>query len=178
MPVHDPNERRYERLREAARALTTDMENIRAGNGEMTPNVLLGLRLTSISDAAIDAAYAQWGAAIFPWTSICGQARPYVRRFEVAIWINGSLEGLCTGRASNGPDNVTLHYIESRPSGLLQGYVAEIATDAAEEYAALIHRRRVKLKDPVAEKIALYEALGFRKAETYSGSRYYDRIVP
>lgn len=135
------------------------------------------LRLTAIDDVALDAIDAQWAGPEFPWRRICGQTRPYVRRFETAIWIGNNLEGLCIGRASRGGDNVTVHFLERKRGSQIKGYVAAISFDAADAYAVLIGQRRVKLKNPAQGALPLYGTLGFTLAETYRQSTYYERIV-
>lgn len=47
----------------------------------------------------------------------------------------------------------------------------------AENYAKLLKRQRVKLKNPNEALIKKYEALGFSLAETYRGVTYYERRV-
>lgn len=179
MAANDPKEREYEGYRQAAREMTESDIFDRAEGGDFTSNALLGMRLTSIDDTTLDAISEQWGTSEFPWRQICGQARPFIRRFEVAIWIGDELEGLCTGRASRGDDNVTIHFLERSPDpSYLKGYIAEIATDAAEAYAFVIGRRRVKLKNPVPGALPVYQTLGFTLAETYRRNTYYERLVP
>ncbi|MER2265640.1 hypothetical protein [Methylobacterium oxalidis] len=174
----DGHERRYEGYRQAAREATADTLYKLARAGPAPRALLFGLRLTAIDDATLAAWELQWSESRFPWRRIVGQARPYIRRFEIAIWVGGDLLGLCVGRASRGPDNVTLHYVERRRgSNGLKGSVAEIATDAAETYAVIIGRRQLKLKDPVEGAVPLYRALGFELAGSYRGSTYFRRSV-
>lgn len=130
--------------------------------------------LLGIDDAAIAAA-VNWR---FPWRRIVGQTRPYFRRFELALWHNGNLYGLAIGRASKGPDNVTVHFLERAPGdNPFAGYFIRIAMDAADNYAKLLGRQRVKLKNPVPGAIPAYERVGFLVAEIYKGNTYWARYV-
>jgi hypothetical protein len=127
-----------------------------------------------ISDWALDEC-ADWG---FPWRKILGQTRPYLRRFEIAIWSDGRLLALAVGRASRGPDNVTIHFIERAPrDNPLAGFTLPIVVDAADNYAKILERQRVKVKDPKPWTIVRYENLGFSLAETYRKATYWDRRV-
>jgi hypothetical protein len=170
----DSNARRYEIYRETARHITEDIIKVLAMRTGLMPPEARIARLTAIDDHAIQAA-ANWQ---FPWHRIMGQNRPYFRRFEVALWCQGNLYGMAVGRASRGPDNVTVHFLE-RSSGNNQfaGYFSQIALDAADRYAKLIGRQRVKLKNPAEGAIPKYAALGFSVAETLKGNTYWARQV-
>jgi hypothetical protein len=163
-------EEKYEGFREAAR------EHTSSKFPHLVPLSISSdrLNLTSISDVAL-AQCSNWN---FPWRRIVGQARPYLRRFEIALWSHGDLLGLAIGRSSRGPDNVTVHFMErSKKTNPLAGYVSLVALDAADNYAKILGRRRVKLKSPHPEAIPKYESLGFSLAESYRGVRYYARSV-
>ncbi|SRR6266446_3454656 len=140
----DSNARRYEMHRETARHVTEALIGFLATKKLMPPEAAI-CRLTEIDDQAIAVA-VNWG---FPWLKIMGQTRPYFRRFEVALWCKGNLYGLAVGRSSRGQDNVTIHFLE-RASGNnpFASYFAQIALDAADRYAKLISRQRVKIKNP------------------------------
>jgi hypothetical protein len=168
----DPNARRYEIYRETARGLTAALIRLAASNGPAARRVLMPpeaafASLSEIDDRALAAA-AGWH---FPWRRIVGQARPYFRRFELALWYRNDLYGLAVGRASRGPDNVTIHFLE-RASGNnpFAGYFAQIVVDSADRYAKLLGRQRVKLKNPVPGVVPIYRALGFSVAESSKGN--------
>jgi hypothetical protein len=164
---------RYEIRREIARAATLDRFRDMAFAGE-APIEAIECDFTSITNAALDEAEG-WR---FPWRRIVGQNRPYLRRFELAVWHGGQLYALCVGRASRGNNNVTIHFLE-RFSGKnpFKGWVGQVTADAADTYAKLIERQWVKLKNPLEGAIPLYRDLGFTLAEPYRGSTYYERRV-
>ena len=59
--------------------------------------------------------------------------------------------------ASRGPDNVTLKFIERFPgNNLMKGLIFPLALEAAEAYAVVIGRQRIRLKNPVAGAIPWY----------------------
>lgn len=179
MAATDRKEHQYNGYRLAAYQIAVTHALTLSQSREITEDLFAGLRITAINDAALSELVRQWRKPHFAWTRICGQSRPYVKRFEAALWIDDALEGLCMGRPSHGPDNLTLHFLEQRPSpSRLKGFVADIAFDAAEAYASLLGKRRLKLKDPAAGAVPLYEALGFRFAARYRGVVYYERGIP
>jgi hypothetical protein len=177
MAVDDQRKRdveiKYESLRRAARDATV----LKARIGRFGNNFGVDLKkvdVIHISDAATADA-ADWN---FPWRRIVGQTRPYLRRFEVAFWTEGRLLALAVGRVSRGNDNVTIHYLErAKDNNPLATNVAALVVDMAENYAKLLGKQRVKLKNPNPALTAKYEALGFSLAETYRGATYYERKV-
>lgn len=171
--VDDPDARRYEINREAARHHTELLIRFLSGK-QLMPAVAATSVLAGITDDAISMADG-W---TFPWRRIMGQNRPYFRRFELALWEGGTLWGLAVGRSSRGPDNVTIHFLERAPGdNPFTGYFAQIALDAADRYAKLIMRQRVKLKNPALGILPKYEALGFSLAEPIKNNTYYARKV-
>lgn len=133
--------------------------------------------LRPIDEAALDQAEQVWSASrgancpeIFDWADIHQQLRSTPRRLDLAIWNNGRLAGLTTGRASHGSperskdSNVTLHFMQAAPAamvGALRGSVAPIALDTAIAYATLLGHRAVYLRSPVPSVVPYYEAFGF-----------------
>lgn len=165
--------RKYEAYREEARELTqATMYNL-AMNLEC-PIEAARMDLINITPPALDEA-AGWE---LPWGQIVGQARPYLRRFTLAIWFEGRLYGLAVGRASRGKENVTIHYVERRSGqNPFAGWVAMIVSDVADNYGKILGSQWVKIRNPVAGAIPKYESLGFSLAGTYRGATYYQRRV-
>ncbi|WP_029002586.1 hypothetical protein [Azorhizobium doebereinerae] len=161
-------EAKYEAYRSASRDFAC--EKIATRFPELAGNVVFA----GISDLAVGKAEGFQ----FPWRKLVGQNRPYLRRFELAVWYRDNLAALAIGRASRGPDNVTIHFVErSGGANPLAGWVALFAVEAADSYAKVIGRQRVKLKAPLAGVLPRYQAMGFRLAETINGATYYDRRV-
>ena len=65
---------------------------------------------------------------------------------------------------------LTLHFVERlQGDNPLAGYTLTIVVDAADNFAKVIGRQRVKIKDPDPGTIVRYKKLGFSLAETYRG---------
>jgi hypothetical protein len=100
-------------------------------------------------------------------------------RFEIAIWSGGELAGLSVGGVSDGPDNVTVHFLERcKNHTVLKGWIAQIVTDVAEAYGKVLGKQRVKLKDPTEGAIPIYKELSFSLAESIKKTTYYARRIP
>jgi hypothetical protein len=112
------------------------------------------------------------------WDEIVGQIRPYLRRFTISVWFEGNLYGLGSGKASRGKRNVTIHYIERRPSpNPFAGWVSLMVLDAAENYGKILGSQVLRIRNPVPGVIEKYQRLGFSLAETYRGATYYERKI-
>lgn len=147
---------------------------------------ILGLRLVEIDDWAIHEWRRVWRSCHpgepydgnFPWDEIFRQIRSTPRRFSLAICANGVLYGLAAGMASRGSDNVTIRFIERRfGSNPLAGLVAPIAIEAAEAYAMVLGRHRIKLRNPVEGVRQRYLENGFSLDRSLFGATYLSREV-
>jgi hypothetical protein len=73
---------------------------------------------------------------------------------------------------------VTIHFLERRrPDNPLRGRIALLATEAADRYAKVQQKQRVKIKDPLDDAIVVYRALRFVLAEPLGQITYYERPV-
>jgi hypothetical protein len=124
------------------------------------------------------AAWQAWPSPVFDWREVVADFRPYLDRFELAIWSGDMLAALIIGRPSKGNDNLTLHFLErSWANNPLAGWVALIATDAADNYARVLEKQHLVLKNPIPEAIPKYESLGFVVANSINRNTYYRREV-
>ena len=136
------------------------------------------VRLTGIDPTCLDAWDASCGDKMFDWRENDAHYKRHTDRFEVAIWSGPMLCGLCAGLSSRGPDNVTIHFLESmRPHNPLKGRVALLATEAADRFAKAQGKQRVKIKNPLPGAIVVYERLRFVLAEPLGRVTYYARPV-
>lgn len=167
---------RYEGYREAAREYALEMIS---GSLAALRSPMLAVAATAIDDDALRSWYASKDRWEFPWDEIAEHFRRNdPDRFEIAIWTADELCGLAIGRPSKGDDNVTLHFLERRSDhAALKGWIAQIATDAAESYGKLLGKQWVKLKDPRPGAIPHYRALRFALAETSGKTTYYARKI-
>lgn len=166
----------YEEFRRVAREATLRfVTSMPVWNSEEEK---LSVRLTGIDAACLDACDATWGDTMFDWQVIDAHFKRDTDRFEVAIWSGETLCGLAMGRSSNGPDNVTIYFLERmRPDNPLRGRVALLATEAADRFAKIQEKQRVKIKDPLPDAIVVYETLRFVLAEPLGRITYYARPV-
>jgi hypothetical protein len=169
---------RYEGLREGSRDFSLGIFCTTIFVGDLQ-GLTEGLAFTAIDDAAM----REWHATQPHWEFRWDEIVPHYRRndtdrFEIAIWKQRELAGLGIGRVSNGPDNVTIHFLERcKIHTALKGFVAQIVTDSAEFYGKVLGKQRVKLKDPVEGAIAVYEKLRFSLAENIGKTKYYARSI-
>jgi hypothetical protein len=120
-----------------------------------------------------------WTKKEYPWDSLWRDFRPYIDRFEVAIWANGQVCGLALGRPSRGNQNVTIHFVErdmgaNNPFG---GLVIPVVADVANFYAKALGKELVKVKDPVFGAIPAYLKVGFVPAARIGRTEYLERKV-
>src|SRR3954447_8218456 len=105
------------------------------------------------------AGYTQLSATAAPSTSRINTPSAWSKPQHDAVHRKGALH-------STGPDNVTVHFVERYlGQNPLAGHMAAIVTDAAINYAAILEKVRVKLKDSTPEAIPSYRRLGFELAE-------------
>ena len=165
--------RKYEAWREEARARTQVTMYSLALNLE-APLEAARMDLINITHHALEEAQG-WE---LPWSEIVGQIRPYLRRFTISVWFEGSLYGLGVGKASRGKQNVTIHYIERRTDpNPFAGWISLMVLDAAENYGKILGSQVLRIRNPVPGVIKKYERLGFSLAETYRGATYYERKI-
>ena len=91
------------------------------------------------------------------------QHYPAARWFEVAVWHQNDLCGLSLGHLSRDSSHLVIHYLEGSPlvTHPLKGYVLKIILETGLEYAKLVGKRYLILKDPVTGLIDTYQKLGF-----------------
>jgi S-(hydroxymethyl)glutathione synthase len=169
---------RYEGYRQAVRehVLEDYRSNIFIGN---LSSLNQGLKFLAINDDALVAWRANRTSWNFPWDNVVEHFKRDTHRFEIAIWSGGELAGLSVGGVSDGPDNVTVHFLERcKNHTVLKGWIAQIVTDVAEAYGKVLGKQRVKLKDPTEGAIPIYKELSFSLAESIKKTTYYARRIP
>lgn len=137
------------------------------------------IQFAQISDAAIRCWRDDATDPIYPWDELKCQFRPYIKRFELAIWGNGRVCGMAFGRPSREHTNLTIHFAERwmSDSNPLKGFIAPIIADVANAYAVLLDATFLRIKDPVEGAIPAYLSLGFEHAEPIGKVRYMERRV-
>jgi hypothetical protein len=139
----------------------------------------VAIQFAPISDAAIRCWRDDATNPIYPWDDLKSQFRPYIKRFEVAIWGNGRVCGMAIGRPSREHTNLTIHFAERwmSDSNPIKGFVAPIVADVANAYAIALGAQFLRIKDPVEGAIPAYLSLGFEHAEPIGRIRYMERRV-
>lgn len=95
------------------------------------------------------------------WEALQKEYARKAKRLDVAIWAGDDLCGLVVGAATSTA--VTLWYIEGWvASHPLQGYVIDIADIAATALALQIGLTKVRIMNPVPDRLEDYEALDYR----------------
>lgn len=162
---------RYQGYRDAAYAMTWEVWHPLLPGGD--------IRILPFDENALFFCESAWHGARFPWRDIRDHYRKTPRRFEVALWSGHLLCALAVGRCSSGPSNVAIHFLERwfGARNPLGGNVAEIAAFTAENYAKILGKQQVRLKDPEPGLIPHYKSLGFTLVEDVGRSTYYGRAV-
>jgi hypothetical protein len=128
------------------------------------------LELSEIDETALECWEIAWprfhpGAHYdgnFPWRAIAQQIRPTPRRFDLAIWLDFGLCGLCAGMASKNDAHVAINFIERfHGPNPLKGLIVPIAVECADAYAYILGKRTLKVRNPLDGVLPTYEALGF-----------------
>ena len=163
---------RYEGYRQAARDVT--IEDL----GSLGLSQDVGdIRLSGINALEL-AHWASWKTRHFDWGAITADFYPYLDRFEVAIWQGDRLLALSIGRPSKGSDSVIIHFLERCwEDNPLKGWASLIITDVADNYARVLEKQYVKLKNPIPEAIPKYQSIGFSLANSPNRNTYYSRQV-
>lgn len=163
---------KYAAYRQVAREATYN-----AARGTLPENMISGLSLSEIDDPALDIFIATWDGE-YDWQYLANRFRSDSHRLELAIWHDENLCGLTFGGISDGPENVTIRFLERRFWDCpLAGHVAEIATDFADNYAKVLGKQWVKLKEPTVQAVPIYTRLGFTNGKTLKSVRYMERAV-
>lgn len=95
------------------------------------------------------------------------------KRYEMSVWVDDQLCGLCYGFASQHGSKVRMNLIEPtpvRPSPLGEA-VFPILSFGATIYANLIEADEVWILDPVQGAVDYYKSQGFSSPEIYHGKR-------
>ncbi len=91
------------------------------------------------------------------------RSNPGVKRFDVALSMNGVLSAICYGVPTRGKLTLKLHAISRKPdNNPLQGKVLTIILFAADAYARLLGCEELWICNPMNEKlIGLYKNAGY-----------------
>lgn len=180
MPAHPSRraaaEARYSELRLAALA--------RAGDMFVPSSAPTPVRFATIAAAALDAWRRQWAAhptrsVAWPWDAMMSDyRRQHPSRFELALWSGDVLCGFAVGRT--GSAYCSIEYLEGSPSAghPLKGQVIPAGLTALLAYAAVLGKGEMRLVEPFAPLVPVYEARGFLLVKPKGERPYCVRKVP
>ena len=154
---------RYQIWRSEARKAAEDMaresQNLKIRGIETTQ-----IRYEPITPIAIEAADL-WGdeATLYPWHDVHQWKQADTPGFDVSLWFNHELCGLCYASPRKSKLCIKIVILEGKPerSHPLRGTVAALALTAIENYALLIGCTEIEVQEPAVGAIPIYESLGF-----------------
>lgn len=123
-----------------------------------------GIRLEPITSRAIDATL-KWTEAggRFPWEGVPSWKARDPKAFDLSLWYEADLCGLCYATPRQSAIRIKLVLLEGRPGEPhpLKGFVLPIAAAAIAHYGRAIGAQLIEVDTPLPGAIAMYQALGF-----------------
>lgn len=156
------NEYRYQIYRSEARK---HAEVLAQGNRNLIERGIdtARIRYEPITQVAIDGADLWGDDTLYPWDDVHEWKQEDTRGFDVALWFDQELCGLCYASPRQSKLCIKIVILEGKPdrSHPLRGTVAALALTAIENYAVLIGCTEIEVQEPAVGAIPVYESLGF-----------------
>lgn len=120
------------------------------------------VRFEPIDTAALHA-YQTWEPAHFSWDEIVQWKAKELMYFDISIWSDRELCGLCFANPNHSRLRMRIVRLEAKPGRThsLRGYIAPLALMAVEHYVRIVGSRTIEIQEPVAAAVPVYEKLGF-----------------
>lgn len=122
------------------------------------------LYMGPIERPALDMLY-EWTTCQFfeRWHEVPRLKRGQLKSFDVALYHDGVLCGLCFATPKRSKRRIKLMLLEScpNPGNPLKGFVAAFMLLAVENYAKMIEIPQILIPDPLPGAVPLYLKLGF-----------------
>lgn len=121
------------------------------------------VRLDVIDACAIEA-FNRWGGdAQFPWEDVPDWKALDVKGFDLSIWHDEQLCGLCYATPRDSKVTIKIVLLEGRPDSQhpLKGLIAALALAAIDAYARVIGCSCIEIQEPLPDAMATYARLGF-----------------
>ncbi|KAE9639276.1 hypothetical protein EJA70_28885 [Pseudomonas sp. PB103] len=114
-------------------------------------------------DACALSAYEQWLDPHFSWQEIVRWKAREPMSFDLAIWFDHELCGLCFANPNQSRLRVKIVRLEGQPGNdhPLKSRVATYALTAVTHFARIIGSKQIEIQEPVTGVIPLYRQLGF-----------------
>lgn len=171
-------ERTYGKARQQAYSVTnTELAPlaINAWTGEIGLRAIQCWRATWLPGYDYIRDYGDW-----PWERL-RQRFDTPERFELAVWVGGSLCGMAIGSgASFGRAHISVNYVEgSRTPNPLTGRILDTVDIAAIAYALAVNAPRVRIVAPAPGLLATYQTMGYCLPKHFGGSLppYLEKII-
>lgn len=176
LPSRAAAEARYSGLRQAAL--------VRAGDLFAPAIAPTPVSFATITAATLDAWHEQWAghparSVAWPWNAMVVDYRHHhPSRFDCAVWSGNVLSGLAIGRT--GSAYCSIEYLEGSPvvGHPLKSQVIPAALTALLAYATVLGRGEMRLVEPLAPLVPIYETRGFLLVERRGERPYCVRRVP
>ncbi len=122
------------------------------------------IRYEPITQIALDHSYL-WGpgAELFPWEDVPDWKRKDPKSFDISLWYDQDLCGLCYASPKNSAICIKIILLEGKPDVThpLKGEVASLALIAIDKYARMLGCSEIEIQDPAPGVIGWYKELGF-----------------
>lgn len=126
-------------------------------------NDLTKVRFEPISAEALTA-YGYWSDdSYFSWDEVLSWKAREPMSFDVAIWFDRELCGLCFANPNQSRLRVRIVRLEGKPdkNHPLKRRVATLALIAVSHYARIIGSKQIEIQESITGAIPLYQELGF-----------------
>lgn len=120
------------------------------------------VRFEAIDAPALNA-YEDWLDSHFSWQDVVRWKAREPMGFDLAIWFDRELCGLCFANPNQSRLRVKIVRLEGNPATdhPLKSRIATFALTAVTHYARIIGSKQIEIQEPVAGAIPLYQQLGF-----------------
>lgn len=121
------------------------------------------VRFDVIDGRALEAFHLWGGDAQFPWEDVPTWKTLDAKGFDLSIWHDEQLCGLCYATPRDSRVTIKIVLLEGFSDGKhpLKGLIAALALGAIDAYARVIGCSRIEIQEPRLEAVPTYERLGF-----------------
>ncbi|AXI60378.1 hypothetical protein DLD99_07820 [Pseudomonas kribbensis] len=114
-------------------------------------------------DALALSAYEQWLDPYFSWQEVVRWKAREQMGFDLAIWFEHELCGLCFANPNQSRLRVKIVRLEGKPGNdhPLKSRIATFALTAVTHFARIVGSKQIEIQEPLPGVIPLYRQLGF-----------------
>lgn len=157
------NSLKYQVYRSAAMQFATEAFSQVPDVQGVELNIAL-VTLEPITDRALDETLT-WSEAggLFPWEAVPSWKARDPKAFDISMWYDAELCGLCYASPRRSAIRMKLLLLEGRPGDPhpLKGYVLGLALTAIAHYARSLGLQFIEVDAPLEGAIPMYLAVGF-----------------